>query len=171
MSNGRRRLGVARAGLATAMMAALCASAPASSWQFRVFFEDDTTDLRPRSMWVIQEAVRYGQRVGWECARVVGSSDRTGTLERRQVISRLRAEAVAKELVRFGVPADCTIIEACGDRFPLVPTPEGVAEVQNRQVEIIHYSRDGGPQSNLRPGPNCTWERMPGAAASATFER
>ncbi|MGX9966971.1 OmpA family protein [Roseomonas sp. F4] len=153
------------------MLAALCASAPASSWLFLVFFEDDTTDLHPRSLFVIQEAVRYGQRVGWECARVVGASDRAGASERRQVISRLRAEAVARELVRFGAPAECVIVEACGDRFPMVPTAEGVAEVQNRQVEIIHYSRDEGPQRSLRPGPNCPWERLPGSTALTPSQR
>lgn len=168
MITDRRRLrrhSVALAGLLLAGSALPGHSTLASSREFRVFFLDDTTDLTPRYIEIIQEAVRQGRAWSRECARVLGSSDRTGTPERRRAISRLRAEAVARELVRFGMEPECVIVEACGDRAPLVPVPEGVREVQNRRVDIIHFPKDGGPRATLRPGPNCPWERMPGAAS------
>jgi len=48
-----------------------------------------------------------------------------------------RAEAVAAELTRRGVPRTEMIIQAFGESRPLVPTADGVREPQNRRVEII----------------------------------
>ncbi len=118
-------------------------------------------------MAILQEAVRFGRRVDAECLRVVGHSDLTGTTERRQLISRLRAETVARELVRLGSPEACIIVQACGDRFILVPTPDVVAEVQNRRVDILHEAKAPGPGFNLGRLPSCPGALMADAPAPA----
>ena len=54
-----------------------------------------------------------------------------------QGLSVRRAQAVANELVRDGVPKDVISIQGFGDTHLLVPTGPGVREPQNRRVEII----------------------------------
>ena len=48
-----------------------------------------------------------------------------------------RAQAVAAELTKLGVPRAEMAIQAFGESHPLVPTADGVREPQNRRVEII----------------------------------
>ncbi|KAA5608707.1 OmpA family protein, partial [Rhodovastum atsumiense] len=68
---------------------------------------------------------------------VAGHADRTGTARYNLGLSRKRAENVAAELVRNGVPRNAIAIQAYGDSRPLVPTAAGVREPQNRRVEIV----------------------------------
>ena len=44
---------------------------------------------------------------------------------------------VCRELEKRGVPSDAISIAAYGEEKPLVPTEDGVREVQNRRVEIL----------------------------------
>ena len=48
-----------------------------------------------------------------------------------------RAQAVASELVRDGVPRDQIAITGHGEDALLVRTADGVREPQNRRVEIV----------------------------------
>jgi outer membrane protein OmpA-like peptidoglycan-associated protein len=48
-----------------------------------------------------------------------------------------RAEAVAAELVKDGVPRNAITIQGFGESHLLVPTGPGVREPQNRRVEIV----------------------------------
>jgi outer membrane protein OmpA-like peptidoglycan-associated protein len=43
---------------------------------------------------------------------------------------------VRDELVKVGIAADRIRVEGRGEREPLVPTPDEVAEPRNRRVEI-----------------------------------
>jgi outer membrane protein OmpA-like peptidoglycan-associated protein len=52
-------------------------------------------------------------------------------------LSIRRAQNVAAELVRNGVPRTAIDIKGFGETNPLVPTGPGVREPQNRRVEII----------------------------------
>ena len=52
-------------------------------------------------------------------------------------LSQRRAQSVMSELVRLGIPAGNIVISWKGETEPLVPTPDGVREPQNRRVEII----------------------------------
>ena len=52
-------------------------------------------------------------------------------------LSLRRANAVAAELVRDGVPRNEISIQGFGETHLLVPTGPGVREPQNRRVEII----------------------------------
>jgi OOP family OmpA-OmpF porin len=68
---------------------------------------------------------------------VAGHADKSGTAAYNQGLSLRRANNVAAELVRLGVPRTAISISAFGDTKPLVPTAAGVREPQNRRVEII----------------------------------
>ena len=68
---------------------------------------------------------------------MAGHADRSGTPQYNQRLSQRRADAVAAELVRRGVPRNAMAIQAFGESRPLVPTADGVREPQNRRVEIV----------------------------------
>ena len=52
-------------------------------------------------------------------------------------LSVRRANTVAAELVKNGVPKSAISIQGFGQTHLLVPTGDGVREPQNRRVEII----------------------------------
>ena len=67
---------------------------------------------------------------------VSGSTDTTGSAAQNLLLSQERADAVARGLLARGIPAGRTQILAKGETNLPVPTPQGVAEAQNRRVEI-----------------------------------
>jgi outer membrane protein OmpA-like peptidoglycan-associated protein len=65
-----------------------------------------------------------------------GHTDRSGSAPYNRLAARRRAEAVRNQLVERGVPMAAISIVPYGEARPLVPTEDGVREVQNRRVEI-----------------------------------
>ena len=117
--------------------APVAAPAPAPSRTYLVFFDWDKADLTGRAKQIIAEAAQNSTRVQVTQIEVSGHADRTGTAAYNLTLSRRRADNVAAELVRLGVPKNIISIQAFGDTKPLVPTAEGVREPQNRRVEIV----------------------------------
>ena len=113
------------------------APAPAPSRTYLVFFDWDKADLSARAKQVIAEAAQNSTRVQVTQIEVNGYADTTGTAQYNLGLSRRRADNVAAELVRDGVPKNVIAIKAFGDTHLLVPTGPGVREPQNRRVEII----------------------------------
>ena len=68
---------------------------------------------------------------------VTGNTDTTGTARYNQGLSVRRAQNVAAELVRLGVPRSAITTQGVGFSRPLVNTGPGVREPQNRRVEIV----------------------------------
>jgi outer membrane protein OmpA-like peptidoglycan-associated protein len=66
---------------------------------------------------------------------VTAHADRMGSPERNLRLSRRRAAAVAAYLRRKGLSAPIAI-EPLGEASPMVDTPDGVAEPQNRFVQV-----------------------------------
>ena len=113
------------------------APAPAAARTYLVFFDWDRADLTVRARQIVAEAAAASTRVQTTRIEVGGNADRSGTPAYNQGLSLRRAEAVAAELVRRGVPRSAIDIKAYGDTRPLVATAAGVREPQNRRVEII----------------------------------
>jgi outer membrane protein OmpA-like peptidoglycan-associated protein len=67
---------------------------------------------------------------------VIGHTDRAGHQDLNDALARKRAELVAYRLMAAGVPSDRIEVVARGEREPLIPTADGVAEPRNRRVEI-----------------------------------
>jgi outer membrane protein OmpA-like peptidoglycan-associated protein len=67
---------------------------------------------------------------------VVGHTDRVGTVAFNDALSRQRAERVRVELLRLGIAPERIQVSGRGEREPLVPTEDEVAEPRNRRVEI-----------------------------------
>jgi flagellar motor protein MotB len=113
-----------------------------------VFFPNDTTVLNEEAKAKVRDAVEaFKANGGNGFVRVVGhSSSRTAnmSLQRHLVFnferSQARATAVAKELIREGVPASKVLVEAVGDSQPVYyeSMPEG--EEGNRRAEIFFQS-------------------------------
>ncbi|MEN9498855.1 MAG: hypothetical protein RIS83_674, partial [Pseudomonadota bacterium] len=103
---------------------------------FLVFFDWNKADLTDRAKQIIGEAASSrGQ--GVTRLEVNGYTDRSGSDQYNQGLSVRRANAVASELVRRGVPRNEIVTRGFGEANPLVPTADGVREPQNRRVEII----------------------------------
>ena len=104
---------------------------------YLVFFDWDRADLTDRARQIISEAAQNSSRVRATQIEVQGNADKSGTPAYNQRLSLRRAQTVAAELVRDGVPRGEITIQAFGDTRPLVPTAAGVREPQNRRVAII----------------------------------
>jgi OmpA-OmpF porin, OOP family len=117
--------------------APVAAPAPAPARTYLVFFDWDKADLNARARQIIAEAAQASTRVAVTRIEVNGNADRTGSAAYNQTLSVRRAQNVAAELVRLGVPQNVITVQGFGDTRPLVPTGPGVREPQNRRVEII----------------------------------
>jgi len=104
---------------------------------YLVFFDWDRADLTDRARQVIAEAAQATTRVQVTRIQVNGYTDLSGTARYNQGLSVRRAQNVANELVRLGVPRSAISVQGFGKTHPLVPTADGVREPQNRRVEII----------------------------------
>jgi outer membrane protein OmpA-like peptidoglycan-associated protein len=110
---------------------------PLPPQQFTLYFvegKDEFTD----------ESKRAFDSVFTEIARrpvpdvlVIGHTDRVGSDAFNDELSRQRAEVVRRALVARGVAAQNNVVVGRGEREPIVPTADGVAEARNRRVEIL----------------------------------
>lgn len=104
---------------------------------YLVFFDWDRYNLTDRARQIIREAAENSTRVQFTRIQVNGFTDTSGSAEYNQRLSVRRAQAVAAELVRNGVPRSAISVQGFGKTNLLVPTGDGVREPQNRRVEII----------------------------------
>ena len=110
-------------------------SAPART--YLVFFDWDRADLTDRARQIIADAAQATTRVQVTRIELAGHTDRSGTPAYNQGLSQRRAQNVAAELVRLGVPRETISVQGFGENRPLVATADGVREPQNRRVEIL----------------------------------
>ncbi len=66
-----------------------------------------------------------------------GHTDLSGSAAYNQGLSQRRADAVRAEQVRLGLTGYDIQTVARGESDPLVATPDGVREPQNRRVQIV----------------------------------
>jgi outer membrane protein OmpA-like peptidoglycan-associated protein len=107
------------------------------SRSYLVFFDWDKADLTDRARQIVSEAAANSTKVQYTQLEVNGYTDTSGTPRYNQGLSIRRAQAVAAELVKDGVPKNAIAIQGFGETHLLVPTGPGVREPQNRRVEII----------------------------------
>jgi outer membrane protein OmpA-like peptidoglycan-associated protein len=113
-----------------------------------VFFPNDTVSLNADGKAQVRSAVeQYRAAGGQGYIRVVGhSSSRTANMsvdKHLEIIftkSQERANAVAQEIIREGVPADKVLVEAVGDTQPVYYESMPKGEDGNRRAEIFLQS-------------------------------
>jgi outer membrane autotransporter protein len=111
--------------------------APVAARSYLVFFDWDKATLTDRARQIVREAANNSTHVQYTRIQVNGYTDTSGTPKYNEGLSVRRAEAVAAELVKDGVPRNAITIQGFGESHLLVPTGPGVREPQNRRVEIV----------------------------------
>jgi outer membrane protein OmpA-like peptidoglycan-associated protein len=110
--------------------------APAAPAPLVVLFDVGSTTIRNEDKAVLDHASRAYSEGKPIVMILTGTADRTGSAEVNLELSQRRAEAVLKGLLARGIPADRFQVLAKGETELPVPTNEGVADMQNRRVEI-----------------------------------
>lgn len=111
--------------------------APVAPQNYLVFFDFNKATLTPDSAQVIAAAAADFKRAGAARIEATGHADRVGSDRYNVALSQRRSEVVKQELIRNGIPAQDIVVYAKGEADPLVATPDGVKEPQNRRVEIV----------------------------------
>ena len=117
--------------------APLAVPAPAPARSYLVFFDWDKATLTSRAQQIVKDAADNATKVQYTRIEVNGYTDTSGTPQYNQGLSIRRAQAVAAELIKDGVPKAAIAIQGFGETHLLVQTGLGVREPQNRRVEII----------------------------------
>jgi OOP family OmpA-OmpF porin len=102
-----------------------------------VFFDWDRSTLSQQALTSIEQAANLFKFKGNARVTVNGHTDRSGPETYNMALSLRRAAVVRDVLVRDGVPETAIVVVGKGETQPLVPTPDGVREPQNRRVEIV----------------------------------
>ena len=110
---------------------------PAADAPFLLFFDWGKPDVRSDDMAVLDQVAAAWRARPPNHLRLTGHSDRSGSLAVNRAAGLNRAATVRAELERRGVPRNAMRIASFGEERPLVPTEDGVREVQNRRVVII----------------------------------
>jgi hypothetical protein len=108
-----------------------------SPGRYLVTFALDQATLTEQNRQVIAQAAEYYRQGGSPQVTVTGYTDTSGTAAHNLELSQRRAEVVAEELVREGVPATDIVTIGRGEEDLRVPTANGVREARNRRAEII----------------------------------
>jgi outer membrane protein OmpA-like peptidoglycan-associated protein len=120
-----------------ATFGAALAAQPGRPTTFTLYFVERTDQLTEESTRVIESVFAQIAAYPVPDIVVVGHSDRVGSDAANDALSRQRAETVRTALVRRGIAPESVVAIGRGEREPLVPTADGVAEPRNRRVEIV----------------------------------
>ncbi len=112
---------------------------PAAAVQknFLVFFDFNKADVTPEAQKIITQAASAAKQGGSSRVTLTGHTDRSGSDKYNMALSLKRGNAVKDALIAQGIPADQIVVIGKGESAPLVQTPDGVREPQNRRVEIV----------------------------------
>jgi len=112
------------------------AAQPPRPVSFTLYFLENRDELTPESRPILTQAIAEISRYPAPEIVVIGHTDRVGALARNDALSLQRAGRMRDELVKAGVDPARIRVEGRGEREPLVPTADEVAEPRNRRVEI-----------------------------------
>ena len=112
------------------------AAQPPRPVSFILYFLENRDELTPESKPILAQVIAEIARLPAPEIVVIGHTDRVGTLARNDALSLQRAGRMRDELVKAGVDPAKIRVEGRGEREPLVPTADEVAEPRNRRVEI-----------------------------------
>jgi iron complex outermembrane receptor protein len=114
------------------------APAPSVPHSYLVFFDFNKSDLTPQATQIVNQAAANAGPAKVTQLTVTGHTDTVGSDAYNMRLSRRRAESVAAQLEKDGIPSSEIAIVAKGKRDLLVPTADGVKEPQNRRVQIVY---------------------------------
>ncbi len=117
--------------------------APSVPNSYLVFFDFNKSDLTAQAKTIVDQAAANAGPAKVTRLTVTGHTDTVGSDAYNMRLSRRRAESVAAQLEKDGIPSSEIEIVAKGKRDLLVPTADGVKEPQNRRVQIVYGGNAG----------------------------
>jgi outer membrane protein OmpA-like peptidoglycan-associated protein len=115
----------------------ILAQLPGPEEQFLLYFESGGAQLTTESQSLLPTILaRARARKGGEII-VVGHTDRVGAVEANDALSLQRANSVRELFIGRGFKAELIEAVGRGERAPVVPTADEVAEPKNRRAEIL----------------------------------
>jgi outer membrane protein OmpA-like peptidoglycan-associated protein len=102
----------------------------------QIYFAFDRSDLTPEAQAALEDIIFDIRDRDLGGIISAGHTDTAGPPDYNMGLSERRAETVAGELVRAGIPAEIIVIEAFGETDLAVPTPDNTPEQLNRRVVI-----------------------------------
>jgi OOP family OmpA-OmpF porin len=118
------------------VMAAPAEAQAENGQPFRVFFDWGKPELTKDAQSILDEALKAYQEAAPQRIVIGAHTDRSGSAAVNRAASLRRGEAVKAYLTGHGIPAAAIILSSYGESRPIVPTADGVREMQNRRVEI-----------------------------------
>ena len=103
---------------------------------FMVFFDWAKPELRRDDSETLDKVAEAYRANPGKRLILTGHTDRSGLAAVNRTAGMRRAGAVRSELEKRGIPRNAMTLASFGEDRPLVPTDDGVREVQNRRVEI-----------------------------------
>ena len=102
----------------------------------RVYFDFDRAELNAEAQATLDDVIAdiQGRELGG--ITVAGHADTAGAPDYNMQLSERRANNVAAELIRSGIPATIVTTEAFGETQLAVPTPDNTPEQANRRATI-----------------------------------
>ncbi len=133
--------GAAQAGSTTAeevnqRFGQLLQAVPPRAVSYLVYFSSGSNEVTPASQAELTRMLATLATRPVPEVIVIGHTDRVGALEANDRLSLARAELIRTRLVAAGVNAQSITLVGRGERSPLVPTADEVAEPLNRRVEV-----------------------------------
>lgn len=110
---------------------------PDAPIRFTLYFREGSDELTPDSQKDLESVMAEVRKRPAPDVIVVGHTDKVGFLQDNDRLALKRAEKMRGELLRQGLPADAVLAAGRGEREPLVPTADEVAEPRNRRVEML----------------------------------
>lgn len=102
-----------------------------------ILFEFDRDRLTPEARRTIDEISDVIRDVPHRDLSVEGHTDSVGSMRYNKDLSLRRAQSVAKELGRHGIPATRMRIQGYGEGAPIATNNSEAGRARNRRVEVI----------------------------------
>jgi outer membrane protein OmpA-like peptidoglycan-associated protein len=109
---------------------------PVPPERFIIFFELRSSDLTDTSAAQIPQIITSIARHPAAEVDIVGHADRSGSDAYNDALSLRRANVIRQRIIGDVSDPDAVNITAKGESNPIVDTPDGGVEPQNRRVEV-----------------------------------
>lgn len=115
----------------------LLAAMPEPPRLFVLYFKEGSTDLVDESNQLIPDLFEEVKRRPGVDVQVVGHTDTVGDGGSNDTLSQRRAEEVRQRLITMGLEGGLVRASGRGERELVEPTPDEVASIFNRRVEVL----------------------------------
>jgi outer membrane protein OmpA-like peptidoglycan-associated protein len=127
---------IAAAWMLAMVTGAAAQEAPSTAAPAMVFFDWGRGEIRSDDAAVLDRIAQDYRARPSARLKLSGHTDRSGSAATNRRAGIVRAQTVRAELERRGIPRNAMSVASFGEEQPLVPTEDGVREVQNRRVVI-----------------------------------